>query len=147
MRCQYVKQIKRKWFLHFKAVPTSCPQPPREKFKNCGKKFEKSGMQTCLGQSRHIVGGMETKWRAHCGGRKHRAGTGRLPGGREGKDARDKEGAEHRRTSSQIHLGGCGRTAQSQTAGGQRRRLLVLIKDNDRPYKVFSSFRHFSYTV
>lgn len=34
-----------------------------------------------------------------------------------------------------------------KTAEGQRRRLLVLMKDNDIPYKVFSSFRHFSYTV
>lgn len=33
------------------------------------------------------------------------------------------------------------------TAEGQRRRLLVLMKDNVVPYKVFSSFRHFSYTV
>ena len=34
-----------------------------------------------------------------------------------------------------------------KTARGQRRRLLVLIKDSDVPYKEFSSFGHFSYTV
>lgn len=37
----------------------------------------------------------------------------------EGKDARDKEGAGTDGTSSQIHLGGCGRTAQSKLPGGQ----------------------------
>ena len=39
-----------------------------------------------------------------------------LPGGREGKDARDKGRSRTQMggTSSQIHLGGCGRTAQSQ---------------------------------
>lgn len=77
--------------------------------KTVEKKFEKSGMQTCLGQS--SVSGMETKWKAHCGGRKHRAGTGRAAR-RKGRQRCLKQ----RRSGAQaglvqIHLGGCGRTA------------------------------------
>lgn len=105
-------------------------------------------MQTCLGQSSDIVSGMETKWRAHCGGRKHRAGTGRAARrkGRQRCSRQRRSGAQtglvHRFTWVVVE----GQHSH-KTAGGQRRRLLVLIKDNDRPYKVFSSFRHFSYTV
>ena len=114
--------------------------------KTVEKKFEKSGMQTCLGQSSDIVSGMETKWRVHCGGRKHRAGTGRAARGRQRclrqRRSRARTGLVHRFTWVVVE----GQHSH-KTAEGQRRRLLVLMKDNDVPYKVFSSFRRFSYTV
>ena len=105
-------------------------------------------MQTCSGQSSAIASGMGTKRRAHCGGRKHRGGTGRAAR-RKGRQRCLRQGKEQNTggTSPQIHLGGCGRTAQSQHCRRAEEEVLVSMKDSVVPYKVFSSFRHFSYTV
>lgn len=111
------------------------------------KKFEKSGMQTCLGQSSDTVSGMETKWRAHCGGRKHRADY-RLPGGRKAKHARGQ-----RRSGAQtglVHdsLGWLGKDSTvTKLPEGKGGGCWVLIKDNDRPYKVFSNHLDISPTL
>lgn len=61
-------------------------------------------MQTCFGQSSDIASGIETRWRAHCGGRNTERGLLGLPAGREGKDAGDKRRirTEMGQTSSEI---------------------------------------------
>lgn len=73
----------------------------------------KSGMQTCSGQSSDVASGMGTKRRAHCGGRKHRGGTGRAAR-RKGRQRCSRQGKEQNTDGLvHTHLGG-GRTAQSQ---------------------------------